>query len=124
MRDQIITAMDWFPTVLELCGVKQDSGSPALDGYSLLPLIESAQAESAYHGVLHFAWGNQWAVREGDWKLIGVQPRNSDEPKLSLHNLSDAEPEVKNYVGEKPEVVARLRGLHEAWKKEVEPNRE
>jgi arylsulfatase A-like enzyme len=121
VRDQIVTAMDWFPTVLDLCGIKQADDAPALDGHSLLPIIESAKVESEYRGVLHFAWGNQWAVRDGDWKLIGVQPKNAKEPQLSLHNLADDQPEVKDHFREQPEIAARLRSLHEAWVKEVTP---
>ena len=108
VRDQIVTAMDWFPTLLELCGAEQSEGSPALDGHSLLPIINSSEAKSEYNGVLHFAWGTQWAVRDGDWKLIGVEPKNSDNPKLSLHNLADEQPEVKNHLKEQPEITDRL----------------
>ncbi len=121
VRDQIVTAMDWFPTVLELCGVEQSEGSPALDGHSLLPIINSSESKSEYNGVLHFAWGNQWAVRDRDWKLIGVEPKNSDNPKLSLHNLADEQPEVKNHLKEQPEIADRLKALHEEWEKDVTP---
>jgi arylsulfatase A-like enzyme len=121
VRDQIVTAMDWFPTVLDLCGVEQPAGAPALDGHSLLPIIESAGAESEYGGVLHFAWGTTWAVREGDWKLIGVRPRNSDKTKLSLHHLGEEQPEVTDHLETKPEIVARLQELHDAWAKDVTP---
>ena len=116
VREEIITAMDWFPTVLELCSVQQPSNSPELDGYSLLPLIRSAKAKSK-HMTLHFAWGTKWAVREGDWKLIG----SGGNAKVSLRNLVDAKPEIKDYAKAKPEIVQRLRNLHSAWVKEVSP---
>ncbi|MDF1862331.1 MAG: sulfatase-like hydrolase/transferase [Verrucomicrobiales bacterium] len=121
VREQIVTAMDWFPTVLDLCGIQQAEDAPPLDGHSLLPIIDSAESESEYRGVLHFAWGNHWAVREGDWKLIGVQPKNGKEPGLSLHNLADTQPEAKDHLREQSEVAARLRELHERWVKEVTP---
>ena len=114
VRDQTMTAMDWFPTVLDLCGVKQAADSPKLDGYNLRPLIEKAEVPSKYE-TLHFAWGTKWAVREGDWKLIG----NTRNANASLHNLSEDKPEVKNYAKEKPEIVARLRNLHSKWAEEV-----
>ena len=69
-RDQIVTIMDWFPTVLELCGIQQEDDAPKLDGHSMTSLITDPAALSK-HEVLHFAWGNTWAVRRGDWKLIG-----------------------------------------------------
>jgi arylsulfatase A-like enzyme len=117
VRDQVITAMDWYPTVLDLCGIEKAADAPAFDGHSLLPVIESSEAESGYGGVLHFGWGNQWAVRDGDWKLIG----RNNKAAATLHRLSDAQPEVKNHADEKPEIVARLKALHDAWQAEVEP---
>lgn len=117
VRDQVVTTMDWFPTILSLCGVAQAANAPKLDGHSLLPLIESAAAESGYHGVLHFAWRDTWAVREGDWKLIG---RNG-KADSTLHRLTDEQPEVMNHAGTHPEVVARLTALHERWAQNVAP---
>ena len=119
VRDQVITAMDWYPTLLDLCGIRRSDDMPAFDGHSILPIIESDDAESDYGGVLHFGWGTQWAVRDGEWKLIG----RTNQEAVSLHRLSDEQPEVKNYAAEKPEVVARLKDLHDAWAKEVEPGR-
>lgn len=121
VRDQIVTAMDWFPTVLDLCGVKQAAAAPALDGHSLLPIIDSLDADSEYGGVLYFAWGNGWAVRDGDWKLVGVQSKQSNKPKVTLHHLVGEQPEAINHSSEEPEIVARLKRLHDDWVKEVTP---
>jgi arylsulfatase A-like enzyme len=121
VRDQIITAMDWYPTVLELCGIERDGDSPPPDGHSLLPVIRSAGVPCQYGGVLHFAWGHDWMVRDGEWKLIGKGSRDGGNPVLSLHRLADERPEVKDYAEEKPELVARLRVMHEGWLKEVTP---
>ena len=111
VREQAVTVMDWYPTVLDFCEV----GAPdnKLDGRSLLPVIRSADAESL-HDVLHFQWQRRWAVRVGDWKLI-------DGGKLV--NLADAEPEAKNYAREKPAIVAELRKLHDKWVADVTPKK-
>jgi len=111
VRDQIITAMDWCPTVLALCNVKRDPNAPKFDGHNILPIIKSSEAKSQYGGVLHFGWCGYWMVRDGDWKLMGTK----------LRNLADEKPEVKNYADERPEIVARLKAMHEAWVKEVTP---
>jgi arylsulfatase A-like enzyme len=122
VRDQIVTAMDWYPTVLELCGIAPKADSPKLDGFSLLPVIGSPAAESGYNNVLHFAWRGGWAVREGDWKLISTAPgRNGEKPQVTLHHLAGKQPEVKDHAAEKPELVGRLRELHRAWLEEVTP---
>ena len=107
VRDQAVTIMDWFPSILEWCGVRKPEAK--LDGRSLQPIIDSVESASA-HPVIYFQWQKKWAVREGDWKLIDGR---------SLHNLADAEPEKKNYFQEKPDVVAALQARYDAWAADV-----
>jgi arylsulfatase A len=118
VRDQIITAMDWYPTILDLTGVSRPSGAPPFDGHSLLPLIESPDAPSEYNGILHFQWNTQWAVRDSDWKLIGRDGKNNH----TLHNLTEENPEATNHAKEQPEIVERLKQLHEQWAADVTPD--
>ncbi len=117
-RDQIVTIMDWFPTVLELCGIQQKSDAPKLDGRSMTRVIADPKASSA-HEVLHFAWATKWAVRRGGWKLISTLDAKTNTPSLSLHNLAEPNPEVKDHAKEQPEIVKELTALHEAWQKEL-----
>ena len=115
VRGQIITVMDWFPTVLDLCGVQQPSNSPKLDGHSVLPLIRSAKAKSKYK-ILHFAWGKKWAVREGDWKLVlgnGSGGRQAPKGKpfgkpYFLANMKTDSDEQKNFASSESKTVERL----------------
>lgn len=113
VRDQIITIMDWYPTLLEWCGIKKPD--VVLDGHSLQPVIDSAEAPAA-HEVLHFQWRNSWAVRKGDWKLIGnKQGKPKNEMRYTLHHLTDEKPEVTDYAEENPARVRELIALHESW---------
>ena len=116
VRDQIVTAMDWFPTMLELCGIDAPE-AVKLDGRSTLPIVRSADAESA-HKVLHFQWQEHWAVRDGDWKLIQNSGKRGTA-QFSLHNLADEKPEARDYAAEKPELVSRLKALHAEFAKDV-----
>jgi arylsulfatase A len=119
VRDQIVTVMDWFPTVLELAEI--EAPGLRLDGRSMLPVIKKKGAPSA-HKVLHFGWQGNWAVREGDWKLIGELDKTKGKTKYSLHNLSEKKPEVKNHAKANPKIVARLVNLHEKLEKELNAN--
>ncbi len=121
VRDQVVTIMDWFPTILSLCEVPLPPKSPKLDGHDLGPVIASAEAESGYGDVLHFAWGNGWAVRDGDWKLIGNTNPRTGESSVTLRNLSDERPEAKDHAAGQPDIVARLTELHETWVEDVTP---
>jgi arylsulfatase A-like enzyme len=116
VRDQVITAMDWMPTILELCSIPLPD--VRLDGSSLLPIIRSADAKSHYQ-TLHWQWGNRWAVRAGEWKLLG----QADEPK-SLGNLNDPQPEAIDYLDKRPELVRHLLTLHQEWARNVRPTHE
>jgi len=118
-RDQIVTIMDWFPTVLELCGIKQEPSAPKLDGRSMTGVMADPKAASA-HEVLHFGWARNWAVRRGDWKLIGTFEQKTGTMRLSLHNLAEAKPEVKDHAKSQPEIVKELTTLHEAWEKDFD----
>ena len=119
VRHQTITIMDWMPTLIEIIGLPQPANP--FDGYSILPIIKSNSATSK-HKVLHFDWREDWAVREGDWKLIAKTNRQTGEVNHSLHNLADAKPEVEDYASRMPELVARLQDLHEAWSRQAKSN--
>jgi hypothetical protein len=78
--------------------------------------------------VLYFQWANNWAVRQGDWKLIGQKgkkPKKGETgnpaARMTLHNLADDEPEAKDYAKEHPDIVERLHILHEEWSEDVTP---
>lgn len=121
VRDQLAHGCDWFPTIAELCGVPQPE--TPIDGKSLAPLLAAPEAKSP-HNVLHWLTtsgeGAQWAVREGDWKLIG-NPRDptlaqgDHLPARILVNLADDPGEQVNRADTEPERRQRLEALHEAW---------
>ena len=110
-RDQIITAMDWLPTVMDLCGIKKRDGDPPLDGHSLLPVIENPYQMSGYQKILNFQWHKSWAVRMDEWKLIGRE----GSKKIQLYRLTDQEPERKNYSSERNDIVEGMLALRKAW---------
>lgn len=125
-REQIITNMDFFPTICEITGSKMPEYE--IDGFSLLPIIEKNKPSK--HEVLLFQWEDQWAVREGKWKLIvkgrdttgkfSSHPQKEEEMESPyLANLEAENPEEINYATEHPEIVERLTKLHTNWEAEI-----
>jgi arylsulfatase A len=122
VRNQLAHACDWLPTIAEFCGATPPN--PDIDGASLAPVIASAAAPSP-HRVVHWQVGRgptaEWAVRRGDWKLIGnVQDPGAKTPltrddALFLSDLSGDVSENRNHARERPDVVRELRELHEGW---------
>lgn len=126
VRSQMATACDWMPTIADLCGV--DSPERKLDGRSIVPVIRSDDAPSP-HQTFHWQSGGgknpQWAVRDGDWKLIG-NPRDTSnkapvgkDDRRFLVNLAEDVTEMKNLAADNPAAVERLEKLHDAWIREV-----
>lgn len=120
-RGQLVSVMDWYPTILDYCGIA--AGEQKLDGRSLRPLVEDATAPSP-HPIFQLQWQHNWMVREGNWKLIGTLKPGTVAPagvELELVSLSGERPEQINFTAEHPEVVERLQNLHQSWVQEVMP---
>ncbi len=113
-RHQPIIAADFYPTILELCKVPLPEVQ--LDGKSLLPVLASPQSPGP-HQVLHWQWQQDWAVREGNFKLI------AEGEKRFLAKLDDPKPEAKSYLKQQPETAKRLEELHNLWAQEVTPGK-
>ncbi|MFK7909579.1 MAG: sulfatase-like hydrolase/transferase [Akkermansiaceae bacterium] len=113
VRNHAITAMDWMPTILKLCDIPLPEVK--LDGKCLVASLHKEPKEPL-HQVMHWAWRSSWAVRDGDWKLIG-----SGDEATHLVCLSDDDPEEKNHLKEKPHIATKLKALHDSWLKEVTP---
>lgn len=122
VRSQVAHACDWLPTLAELTGVPVPSVH--LDGRSQVAVLRDAGAASPHqHKPLHWQVGlgpnAEWAVREGDWKLIG-KTRDTSKPGAQaelitdfLVDLSQDPGERINRAAQNPDVVDRLRTLHE-----------
>src|SRR5262249_48610059 len=93
-------------------------------GKSLVPVLRSADAATP-HDVLHWyvdgGANAQWAVRQGDWKLIGnVRTAANDhvqeaDRRLFLSNLVTDVSEKEHLAAHHPDVVQRLKKLHDEW---------
>ena len=119
VRDQAVTAMDWYPTILELCNLKAPDAT--LDGSSLLPVIRS-EKESSPHPVLYFQWQNNWAFRQGNWKLIRKKGRwKGARERFWLYSLAGDQPETHDYAKEKPDVLQQLIKLQAEWSQKTFP---
>jgi arylsulfatase A-like enzyme len=121
-RGQLATGCDWLPTIASLCGVP--TPDRWLDGKDITAVLRSEDAPSP-HETFHWQTGGgdrpQWAVRQGDWKLIGNPHDTSHKAplgandRLFLANLAEDPGEMKNQAADHPEIVQQLKTLHEHW---------
>jgi hypothetical protein len=73
---------------------------------------------------MHWQWQKSWVVREGNWKLIVNGRHRIDAERVDpvhLASLTDEQPERENHAAKHPEVVERLRRLHNQWARAVAP---
>jgi arylsulfatase A len=122
-RDQVAHACDWLPTLAQLSKVTPPAVH--LDGRSLSEVINDSTVPSPHaNHPLHWQVGigqnADWAVREGAWKLLGRTTDSSDGRKsipiqYFLVNLERDTSETTNLASENPDVVERLRALHEHY---------
>ncbi len=126
IRNQLAVSTDWLPTIADLCEVSPPQ--TVLDGKSLAPLLRNASADSP-HETVYWQTGrgesSQWAVRQGDWKLIG-NPRDPVQPdrlvmadSLFLSNLSQDISESTNLTSQHPQKTEELHRLYEEWLDEI-----
>lgn len=121
-RDQLAHACDLLPTLAELTGVKKPDVQ--LDGRSLAAVLRDPSAPTPHvKHALHWQTGEgpnaDWAVREGDWKLIGRTrdttrgDKTAEVVTMFLANLKTDPGEIKNFASEHPDIVGRLTKLHD-----------
>ena len=122
VRDQVAHGCDWLPTIAELTGSKLLQKD--IDGKSIVGVIKNDKTKTP-HDVLHWQTGRgrqpRWAVRQGDWKLIGNPQDTSNKApltakdKLFLVNLKESVSEMKNLAANHPDITQRLKKLHDDW---------
>ncbi|MBY0373907.1 MAG: sulfatase-like hydrolase/transferase, partial [Bryobacteraceae bacterium] len=103
-----VIALDLLPTFVTAAGGKVDS-SWKVDGVDLVPHL-SGKAKGVPHERLFWRFGRQWAMREGDWKLMSM-----GDPAPSLFNLRADVGENKDLAAAEPARVASMKAAWDAW---------
>ncbi|MEI7850960.1 MAG: sulfatase-like hydrolase/transferase [Kiritimatiellales bacterium] len=109
----VVSSLDILPTALAAAGISLPTNKP-LDGMNILPVLRS-ETEPAPRNLFWCSGSNEgwWAVRSGDWKLVG------DKARVGLFDLSKDVSEKNDLAKQMPEKVAELTKLHDAWLAEM-----
>ncbi len=119
VSDEIITSPDYFPTLLELAGIK--TSVQGIDGKSLVPVMNGknlAQRPVFWHYPHYSNQGGTSpfsSVILGDFKLIEFYEDNHVE----LYNLKEDISEAKDLSKAMPDKVEELKKILDNWKKSV-----
>lgn len=104
-----VISLDILPTALAAARVEPPADK-LLDGTNLLPLLRGEVEPQPRP--LFWSSGSEtgwWAVRSGDWKLVGERGRTG------LFDLGRDVSEKNDLAKQMPEKVAELTRLHDAW---------
>ncbi len=127
--EEPVIGIDFYPTMLEMAGVRQPSGH-ILDGLSIVPLLRGKGTLNRKAIFWHFpayleAYNEkQWpwrttpagAVRQGDFKLIEY----FEDGTIELYNLKDDLSEKNDLAGSMPEKAEELHRTLIEWRKNVD----
>jgi len=105
-------SLDIFPTVIELAGIPKEKAKTNLEGQSMVPVLKG-KSPSTSERTLFWRMGPQYAVRQGDWKLV---VRRGAAPEL--YRLSDDIAESNNLATTQPTKLKELQQLYSDWNKE------
>jgi len=121
LYDQPVIQLDLHVTALACAGVDVQP-QWQLDGVDLLPLL-SGEKTGTPHEALYWRFGQQMAIRAGDWKLVRYDSnadtltgaRNQGVTAAKLYRLSDDIGETKDLGGAMPDKVQELQAKWDAW---------
>jgi len=118
--DAPVVQLDLHATALAAAGVAPKA-EWKLEGVDLLPYLEGAN-KAAPHAALFWRFGDQMAVRQGDWKLVRYDGnadtnagRRQPVTAARLYDLSKDIHEDKDLAAEQPEKVKQLQALWDEW---------
>lgn len=104
--------IDVLPTCLEVAGVDPKAlvsdGAVPVAGKSLLSLFETGHR--AGHDALYWEHEGNRAVRQGNWKLVGLHGG-----EWELYDVSVDRIESKNLASANPNILKTMIGLYDDW---------
>ncbi len=107
---QPVISLDVFATAVAIAGATVPAGH-ALEGTDILPYLAGEKTDAPHARLFWRSGGGaRFAVREGDWKLVG-----GEDGGTQLFNLATDIGESQDLAGARPEVLARLRQVYDQW---------
>jgi arylsulfatase A-like enzyme len=112
--DAPVIALDLLPTALAAAGVP--SRDAKFDGVNLLPFL-TGKTSTPPHAALFWRYGEQIAMRQGDWKLTRALDPTSKPPALitGLYNLREDVAEQRDRSATEPAKRKELERLWDTW---------
>jgi arylsulfatase A-like enzyme len=119
--DAPIITLDMLPTALAAAKVEVPADAK-LDGVNLFPYLTGNTTEPPQRN-LFWRYGEQTAIRQGDWKLVRAEDQSTKPAvlKTGLYNVATDPAEAHDLTAEQANKVKELQGLWNEWNKNNVP---
>jgi arylsulfatase A-like enzyme len=107
--EQPVITLDVFATAAALAGAKVPE-THRVEGVDLMPFLAGTRAGAPHERLCWRAGGTNWAVRQGDWKLVSNQAG-----AVELYHLKEDVAETRDVASEHPDRVERLKAAWDEW---------
>lgn len=101
VRDEVISLLDVFPTLIDLAGLTND-GRASLAGHSLRPLMETVDKVSWPDGVINSVSPHDHSLRTSRWRFTRYADGSEE-----LYDLRDDPHELRNLAGDESHAEQR-----------------
>lgn len=113
--DQPVIQLDILPTALAAAGIDVPE---EVEGVDLVSYFNGDRS-AAPHETLYWRFGQQMAIRQGDWKLVRYDGRVDGMPntitEAKLYNLNDDIGEERDLADENPAKAEELQAAWDEW---------
>ncbi len=132
---QTITNLDWYPTLLAMCGAGLPQGEP-IRGRNMVPLLKGETPVwdndlYAEYSMENYCKTHMRMIRTEDWKLVRdfLNPERDEfydlknDPTESVNRIHDSNPEVQKVIsGLHKRIIEKMRELGDPVLKLAEKN--
>jgi len=122
--DKPVIQLDLTATALAAAGIEVQPNWK-LEGMNLAPFLAGETRNPQPHEALYWRFGNQMAIRMGDWKLVKYDPvadgGKGQPTDAKLYNLADDIGEKNDLAAKNSEKVKELQAAWDKWNKDNVP---
>ena len=124
-----IHIVDWYPTLIKLCGGSTDKQQSHLDGRDIWPTLAEGKP-TPHDAILINTTPSSGAIRMGRWKLIvrtaeddadGGPARKRTGVPIELFDLAADPYEMTNLAEQQPDKVAKLKARLDEFARQASP---
>ena len=104
-NESLVSSIDLYPTLVELCNTKFRSTKHELDGVSLVPTLRHERTR--VREVTKSYWRKATSIRDDRYRLVTTLKDDGTRDN-ELYDLSETEDSVENIAEREPEICERL----------------